>query len=162
MFSMTNNDVKCVMLSIAPSADKSEVFRSGTIVSRFRVIPHSGNWQDSKTYRSGWELNSPLIAYTVNDTVSDKTLSPSLSFLSSSSDHDIVTVLKKEEDGNDIVVRLFEAEGKDGKTNLTFFRPTEDAWRCNLLEERQTKVNLNNMELGKNKIITLKLNLQKE
>jgi len=161
MFVVRDDRVECVLLAVTPAeAGKAEAIRSGKVVSRFRVVPHSGSWRTQKTYRSGWELNSPLIAYTVNDTVSTKTLPPSLSFLSTSSGHAVVTVLKKAEDGDGVVVRLFEAEGEDGMMDIVFFRPVESAWLCNLLEEREDRVKLNRIKLKGNEIKTLRLLLQ--
>lgn len=39
---------------------------------------------------------------------------------------DILAVLKKDERGDSIIVRLFETEGKDGKTAIRFFRPVKE------------------------------------
>lgn len=161
LFALTDDHVKCVMLGVTPpEPQRAEVLHSGKVVSRFTMTPLSGSWQEAKAYRSGWESNSPLISYSVENAVGDKTLPASLSFLSASSDHAIVTVLKKAEEGEGVIVRLFEAEGREGKTGLTFFRPVREAWVANLLEEKQAAASPGEVTLGKNEIKTVRFRLQ--
>ena len=56
-------------------------------------------------------------------------------------DHVILDTIKKAEDTKDIIVRLYEAHGQRGPVNLTFNRPIKKATECNLMEERDQKVN---------------------
>lgn len=158
MFQVAGNDLRCVLFGTSPNVpQRAESLRSGKIVSRFAVVPHSGTWREAKTYRSGWDLNTPLISYTIENATGDRTLPASLSFLSSASDHAVVTVVKKAEDGDGIVVRLFEAEGREGNAALEFFRPVRTASVANLLEERQSDISLDRVSLRKDEIKTLKL-----
>jgi alpha-mannosidase len=161
MFQVVGNDLQWMLFGISPNEpQRAEVLHSGTIVSRFSITPHSGTWQEAKTYRSGWELNTPLLSYTVENAVGSRTLPASLSFLSSSSDHAVVTVVKQAEDGDGIVVRLFEAEGREGQSSLAFFVPVRGAVVANLLEEKQSEVTLDRVPLRKDEIKTLKLRLK--
>jgi alpha-mannosidase len=161
MFQVIGNDLQWMLFGMLPNeAQRAEVLRSGTIVSRFEITPHTGSWQEAKSYRSGWELNTPLLSYTVENAVGGRTLPPSLSFLSSSSDHAVVTVVKEAEDGDGIVVRLFEAEGREGNGTLGLFRPVREAYAVNLLEQGQAPVSLERLPLRKDEIKTLKLALK--
>jgi alpha-mannosidase len=161
MFQVIGNDLQWMLFGMPPNeAQRAEVLRSGTIVSRFWITPHSGTWQEAKSYRSGWELNTPLLSYTVENAVGGRTLPASLSFLSSSSDHAVVTVVKEAEDGDGIVVRLFEAEGREGQSSLAFFVPVREAVVANLLEDKQSDVSLDRVPLRKDEIKTLRLRLK--
>jgi alpha-mannosidase len=161
MFQVIGNDLQWMLFGMLPNeAQRAEVLRSGTIVSRFEITPHTGSWQEAKSYRSGWELNTPLLSYTVENAVGGRTLPASLSFLSSSSDHAVVTVVKEAEDGDGIVVRLFEAEGREGQSSLAFFVPVREAVVANLLEDKQSEIPLDHVSLRKDEIKTLKLALK--
>jgi alpha-mannosidase len=161
MFQVIGNDLQWMLFGMPPSEpQRAEVLHSGTVVSRFEITPHTGSWQEAKSYRSGWELNTPLLSYTVENAVGGRTLPPSLSFLSSSSDHAVVTVVKEAEDGDGIVVRLFEAEGREGNGTLGLFRPVREAYAVNLLEQGQAPVSLERLPLRKDEIKTLKLALK--
>lgn len=160
LFIVSDADARCCLLQLNPGAFYlCKAIHQGSVVSRFSITPRAGTWQESKTYRTGWELTNPLLAYSVNDTVTKKTLPKSLSFLGPASDHAVVTVLKKAEKGEGLVVRFFEAEGRDGTAQLEFFRPIREAWSCNLLEEKEKRVELRNVPLSKREIKTLRLSV---
>ena len=82
---------------------------------RFRFQPRLGSWQQAQVPRVGWEAVQPLVAYTVNDTLSLKALPSSDSMVSVSSSSGqgdpIITCLKQGEDGETIVLRWYESTG---------------------------------------------------
>jgi hypothetical protein len=51
---------------------------------RFSILPvlSKGNWKTAKAYRTGMNWNNPLLAISVVDTISSKSLPPSHSFCS--------------------------------------------------------------------------------
>ncbi len=69
-------------------------------------------------------------------------------------------MVKKAEDGDGVVVRLFEAEGRAGESSLKSFVPVSDAEIANLLEEKQSEVALDRVPVRKDEIKTLKLLLK--
>lgn len=83
---------------------------------KFRFQPHLGSWQEARVPRLGWEAAQQLVVYTVNDTLSPKALpsSDSMVSVSSTSGHGdpIVTCLKQGEDGESVVLRWYESNGK--------------------------------------------------
>jgi len=161
LFQLSGDALRCVLFGASPNEpQRAEVLHSGKIVSRFTITPHGGTWQEAKSYRSGWELNTPLLSYTVENAIGDRTLPASVSFVSSSSDHAVVTVVKEAEDGDGMVVRLFEAEGREGNGTLRLFRPVREAYAVNLLEQGQAPVSLESLPLRKDEIKTLKLALK--
>lgn len=160
-FILSKRDVRCELVHLnAPAFYNCDEIHLGKVVSNFSIIPHSNTWQEDKTYRFGWELNNPLISYSVNDTVSEKTLPKTFSFLKPLSDSTIVTAIKKEENGDGIILRLFDAEGKQGKIKLEFFQPIANAYESNLIEEKGSKINIDGNEIQANEIKTIKLFLK--
>ncbi|MBU4289719.1 MAG: hypothetical protein KKG09_00495 [Verrucomicrobia bacterium] len=160
-FVLGEKDIRCELVHLnAPAFYLCKEIRQGRVESAFSIVPHDRTWQEDKTYRQGWELNSPMTCYSVNDTVSAKTLPATLSFLPSPSDHAVVTVLKKEERGNGVIARFFEAEGKDGSINPGLFRPVKEIQTCDLQEKELHKMD-STEKLDKNEIKTIKFILTK-
>jgi len=52
-----------------------------------------------------------------------------------SSAHVVVDTIKQAEDGNGLIVRMYEAYGQRGPVTLAFARPIRRAILCNLIEE---------------------------
>jgi alpha-mannosidase len=69
-------------------------------------------------------------------------LKPSGSFLAISPDNAIVTVVKKAEDSNDIILRWYEAEGKDCVATIRLSAPVKEAWETDLMEKPLGKVSI--------------------
>ncbi|MBM3189745.1 MAG: hypothetical protein FJZ90_13590, partial [Chloroflexi bacterium] len=124
---------------------------------RFRIHPHSGDWRAAKAYRWGCQLASPLAVLSVNDPFTEKRLTKEQSFCSLSADHVVLTVLKRSEDGQQLVWRGYEAEGKDTTMALRFFRPLGlgHLAKTNLLEEQATAVDAEDIPVRPYEIVTL-------
>jgi alpha-mannosidase len=79
---------------------------------RFALYPHAGSWKEAATVRRGYEYNYPLAS--VVTTVHSGTLPAQHSFASVSSDNVVLTALKKAEDANGLIFRVYEWAGKGG------------------------------------------------
>lgn len=125
--------------------------------SKFSIVPHRGGWKEAKAYRYGWELNNPLISVTVNDTFTKKRLPPQKSFCHIESKNVVMTVMKKAEDEDQIVLRFYEAEGKPTKTNIRFFKIVEKAAETNMLEEEPRTLKKLSFKVSNQEIKTIKM-----
>ncbi|MGE5597988.1 MAG: glycosyl hydrolase-related protein, partial [Bacteroidota bacterium] len=127
----------------------------------YAMLPHEKDWAAAKWYRAGWNLNYPLIPVTVDDAVTAKTLPASDRFikLDSSTDSLILTVFKKAEDNDDLIVRFYETEGRNG--SATFNLPgeeIEETWLCDLRERPVRKLpSPEAVEYGPFEIVTLRM-----
>ena len=52
----------------------------------------------------------------------------------------VIETVKRAEDGNGVIVRLYESHRRRGEVTLTTGFPLAAAWRTNLLEENQTEL----------------------
>lgn len=91
-------------------------------VQEFRMLlmPHVGGWQDAQVVHAAEELVAPpAIMY---QGIHPGTRPESGSFLSVDSPNVIVSAVKEAEEGDDIVIRCFEATGRQSKAtvNLAF------------------------------------------
>jgi len=110
----------------------------GTNSFVYSLYPHKNGWQDGGTVQKGFELNVPLAAFTV---AKQQGLLPGeKSFMSVDSPNVIIDAVKLAQDGDGIIVRVYEAEQRRGavkiKTALPFSRVTE----CNLMEENEEEI----------------------
>ncbi len=107
----------------------------------YSLFPHQGGWRNG-TVPAAYSLDDSLIARKVGSQGRGTPDAMPGSLLSVSSDNVIVETVKKAEDGDGVIVRLYENECTSGPVDLrTDFRIGR-ASECNLLEEPETDLNL--------------------
>lgn len=105
-----------------------------------RIIPHSGDWREAKSYRHGWEHAAPMVNAHFHkplDTVPNSRRLPDTgSLIHVETDHVVVTTIKQSDYTDNLVVRLFDAEGvNDPKVRVDFSFEPKSIRKVNLLEE---------------------------
>lgn len=83
---------------------------------RYVLLPHNGSWREAGTVRLAWELNEPLIP--LPPLGGGKDLGPEGGFLEVKPGNVIPSVLKKAEDGDELVLRLYETSGRATEAEL--------------------------------------------
>lgn len=106
----------------------------------YALYPHAGDWKAAETERRGYELNFPLIP--VPATAHTGALPVTHSFVQIEPGNVVLTAVKKAEDGDDLVFRFFEFEGKPADVRLRFPRPAAKAEQVNLMEKPQAPLTL--------------------
>ncbi len=76
---------------------------------RYILLPHTGTWQEAGTARLAQVLNAPPVALT--EGIHNGPLPGMAEHLAVGADNVILTVLKKAEDGDDLIVRCQETAG---------------------------------------------------
>jgi alpha-mannosidase len=77
----------------------------------YALYPHAGSWKDALTVRHGYEYNYPLTA--VATTAHAGSLPAEHSFASVGPENVVLTAVKKAEDANGIIFRVYEWAGKN-------------------------------------------------
>ncbi len=77
----------------------------------YALYPHAGTWKDAMTVRHGWEYNYPLTAAVT--TAHSGSLPAEHSFASVTPENVVLTAVKKAEDTNGLIFRVYEWAGKD-------------------------------------------------
>lgn len=139
-----------------PDADKEEHYFTYSIYS------HTGTWKEAKTANQAYQLNVPLFAK-VEEAHLGK-LPNELSLAKVNKENIIIEVIKKAEDTNDLIVRMYEFHNKKTNASLTFLNDIESAVECNLLERDLESVNVDgnsiNFTINPFEIKTFKVKLK--
>ncbi len=134
----------------------------------YSLLPHPGSWDDL-TVREAYALNNPLIVYdsaslkgeTNSASANSLGYSKSLSFFQIDQPNVIIETIKRAEDGQGIIVRLYEYQRNRGECTLRLGFPINKAWRTNLLEENQEQLEITEnsvtLAISPYKVITLRL-----
>jgi len=99
---------------------------------------HKGDWKEGKPRYFGWAIGNPLIPIYI-DGKKEGTLGKKGSFGQVDKPDVLLLTLKHAEDGDGIIVRLIETEGKASTATVTLpFITISNAYRTNLVEENET------------------------
>jgi len=114
----------------------------------YSLLPHQGRW-DERTIAEAYALNDPLIVRArKGPQTMDKgrrtndqafVIGPS-SFVRVAPPNVVIETIKQAEDGQGWMVRLYESQRRRGRFTLTTAFPLAEAWRTNLLEQNQERL----------------------
>jgi len=116
---------------VIPVYDAMELNKKYTFM--YSIYPHEGDWRSAKSYKLGYEFNYDLIAIQVTG---EGRFRRERSFLRVTPDNVILTAFKLAEDGDGVILRVYEATGEKTKAEIELFREVEEAEAVNLLEYR--------------------------
>ena len=115
--------------AVAPNPDADKEYHQFT----YSLYPHSGDWKEANTVAQAYRLNNPSQA--VIKVTQDGFLNDIYSFVTCNQENVIVEVVKKAEDSEDIVVRLYECFNRRTSVELAFGEPVAAVCECSMLEQ---------------------------
>jgi len=89
----------------------------GPQIVRCALLPHNGGWQEALAVREGWALNVPLISRL--EPAHDGDLPSLQSFIEAGPENVVLTAAKQAEDGDDLILRFYETNGRDGEATIS-------------------------------------------
>ena len=98
----------------------------------YSLYPHAGDWKQALTVRRGYEFNYKLSALQVQSHAG--ALPPAHSFVEIKENNVILTALKKAEDSDALLLRVYEWAGKSGNVQVTVPNGATAAHLTNLME----------------------------
>lgn len=119
-----------------PAADKEEHFFT------YSIYTHEGNWKNANTVNMAYELNIPL--YTKIEEAHGGKLPEDFELVKINKNNIMIEVIKKAEDSDDLIIRMYEFHNKRTKATLEFFDNLERVAECNLMEKDLEVVNHEN------------------
>ncbi|ALS29660.1 alpha-mannosidase [Paenibacillus sp. 32O-W] len=142
-----------------PEADRAEH------TFTYSLYPHKGDYVQAEVYKRGYELNVPLRAISAGpaDGVVGEAVLPSRSFLRIDHPHIMIEAVKKAEDDDDWIVRLYETAGTRAEAELRTDFAVESAWIADLMEQPLEPVSTENgaiaLSFAPFEILTVKIRL---
>ncbi len=100
----------------------------------YAIMPHAGNHIDAETVRRGYEFNVPLDATTPAARKGE--LPQTCSFFWVDSPAVVLDTVKKAENEDALILRLYEAHGGRADARLVTPLPVKSAVECDLLEKK--------------------------
>ncbi len=100
----------------------------------YALYPHEGTWQQAMTMRQGYGFNYGLTAMQVS--AHGGVLGEAHSFVGVHGDNVVLTAMKKAEESHDLVLRLFEWQGKSGDVSITLPGKPERAEEVGMMEDK--------------------------
>ena len=103
----------------------------------------------------------PLLPVTAKAQSVENGLPETMSFANVDAKNVIVSVLKKSDDENNLIVRLYETSGIDTEVTVGFAKPIKGLWKTDIIEENPQDINAQGntfkIKIGHNAIETFKI-----
>jgi alpha-mannosidase len=132
--SYAHGDLRITLLR---SAGAPDIYPNlGKFNISYALFPHSGDWKNG-VWEEGEDFNIPVYAAEPPSLAlvkSHASRPEEASFFSIDKTNIILSGIKRSEEGNELIVRLAEVEGRSGTVNLTLPFQIARAHRLNLLE----------------------------
>lgn len=104
-------------------------------VFTYALYPHKEMWSAAGTVQEAYKLNQPAYA------TKGELKNTGKSFISTDKDNIIIETVKPAENGDGIIVRLYDCENSLTKATLTFAEGMlESVEECNLMEEKEVDI----------------------
>lgn len=136
-----------------PSADKEEHTFS------YSLVPHGGSFKDARIAQMAQNFNQPMIAKEVGAQKGE--LSDCFSLVSCNRENIMIDTVKKAENEDATVIRLYEYFDRRCKAELVFGKEIKKAYLCDMLEnnikELEVEGNRVKLDVSNFEILTVKV-----
>ncbi|MEZ0325250.1 MAG: alpha-mannosidase [Fimbriimonas sp.] len=123
------------------------------------LMPHYGPYNHAGVVQAAYALNAPLRHAMLPIQAGQKGLLPP--FLTCDDRNIVIEAVKKAEDSDDVIVRLYECHNSRGRAELSSARPLRNAYLCdleeNVIAERDVQDGIIGFDYKPFEITTLKL-----
>ena len=113
----------------------------------YSIYPHAGTAAQSDVVREGYSLNVPLRAV---QATGKGNLTDTYGFVCADKDNVIIETMKKAEDSDALLVRLYECWNRRTDINLTFGGKIRRVFECDLMEEHDVPLTFSGTSLPLN------------
>ena len=156
--------LKDPMSSCLPPSLRKEMIERGDFCFSYALQSHGQGLSMKEVVKAGYEFNGPLLAADLSKP--EGTLPSKFSFLSLEPGNLLIYTVKKAEQDDALIVRIYESEGKPRTlAQLRLSLPVKSCLVCNLLEEEERHLPVKDQTVEftvkAHEIITLKLKIEK-
>ena len=104
----------------------------------YSYYPHAGTWQTGRTVEEAFKLNFALKGIPVS--AKSGTLPESNSYINCDNDDIVIDAVKQAQDGNGIIVRVYQSRRVRGERTLTINLPFTKVYETNLMEVDEKEI----------------------
>lgn len=143
-YSFNESDISITLIKsgIFPNPDADQEMHQFT----YSLFPHEGDFREGKVIQNAYQLNVLCLLSNVQNVEKSK---EDFTLFGELKEHVIIESIKRAEESDDIIIRLYEAYGKRGKIELDLEKlGATKAWICNMLEEKETELELEENVIG--------------
>ena len=130
---------------------------------KYSLYPHEGGWRVGGTVLAAYALNCSMYAKIEQPHLG--ILPRELSFVKCEHENVIIETVKKAEDSNDIIIRVFECYNRRTRTCIKFYKELQKVWECDMMENNLSEVIINghqfSFEIKPYEIKTYKIRMTK-
>ena len=127
-----------------------ETVQQADMLFRYSITTHKGGWKEARPRDFGWAIGNPLIAVGVNGK-REGMLDKKMSFCRVDKPNVLLLTLKRAEDGDGIIIRLIETQGKATTASVTLPHiAVAEAVVTNLVEENKGRAAFTEHEIQVN------------
>lgn len=132
-YSFEESDISITLIKsgIYPNPDADKEIHQFT----YSLFPHLDDFREGRVIQNAYQLNVPCLLSDVQNIGKSK---QDFSLFGELEEHVIIESIKRAEDSDEIIIRLYEAYGKRGNIKLDISKiNAKTAWICNMLEEKE-------------------------
>lgn len=127
----------------------------------YSLYPHKGDFRAGKTVQAAYALNNPVRVVPVSGIHGN--LPNKHSMITCNQENIVIETIKKAEDSDDVVIRLYDAYNLTTQVEIRFGFDVSRAYICNMLEVNESELSVVNrsvtIQVKNYEIVTLKLQL---
>ncbi|MEM3745375.1 MAG: glycoside hydrolase family 38 C-terminal domain-containing protein, partial [Candidatus Bathyarchaeia archaeon] len=132
-FDVKGNTVRMTLVRTSYSPDPKP--DQGVHEVTYALYPHKGDWRRALTFRVGWELNHPLIAYVVLNRGGNGSVGEEMSLINIKPSNIVVSCFKEAEKESGLILRFYDASGEGGSAEIQFNFDVKEVYEADLMEE---------------------------
>lgn len=131
----TGNEMRLTLLRSPKDPDPEADM--GEHLFTYSILPHAGDYIEAETVRRAYELNVPLkcIALESKTTVSEAALPHEMSFFSVDAPNVILETVKRAENSEDTIIRLYECYNQRAQARVNVHLPFARVYETDLMED---------------------------
>jgi len=141
---LTNTILQPILLASRRSChgEGNDYHQTGNHTFSFSITSHKPGWKNG--VKQGRQANEKLLAVVDPAKYAGAELDESMSFLQLEGENIIVSAMKKAENENAVVLRLYNLNEEETEVKLRFSETFKKAWRTNLIEEKEEELYIEN------------------
>ena len=144
-FDVVGNTVRMTLVRTSYSPDPRP--DEGKHEISYSIYPHKGGWKEAQTFRRGYEVNHPLESIAVTSP-SKGSMPETSSFLQVKPENVVVSCVKKAEDSDDIIVRVYDATGEGAEAEVILGFKAEIATEVDLMEKESGQLKVESRRIN--------------